>query len=363
MASSVIRLRKPWGAAKASGLGFVFFLLTSFARGQAPPPPVAPVAQSGVASRGATAPMASAGEFKAQTSDYTVSPEDLLDVYVLDVPEITRTYRVSSNGLLSLPLLPEPIAAAGRTLDQLNQLIAAKFREAGMLNNAHVTVSLRETRLHTVVVTGEVRRPQSYPVFGPTRMLDILVQAGGLADTAGNDAIVTRGEVGARADMEESARTGVMRQQSFTLNIRKLVETGDDTTNISLYPGDRITVQKASLIYVMGAVARPGGYALNGTAQQVTVLRALAMAGDVTSVAKKKRIAILRREPGAPTGKRNEIPVDYKAALHGQVADLRLQADDILYVPESAGIKAWRTAVNSTVQAATTGGTALMIYH
>ena len=76
-----------------------------------------------------------------------MSPEDLLDVNVMDVPEVSRTYRVSSNGFLTLPLLPEPIPAAGETLEQLSHLIATKFHDAGMLNNAQVTVSLTRNKV------------------------------------------------------------------------------------------------------------------------------------------------------------------------------------------------------------------------
>jgi protein involved in polysaccharide export with SLBB domain len=102
---------------------------------------------------------------------------------------------------------------------------------------------------------------------------------------------------------------------------------------------------------------------LNESRQQITVLKALAMAGDVTNLAKKRRITILRRDPAGPEEKREEIPVNYKAMVNGQIADVRLKPDDILYVPESAGLKAWRTSVNTAVGIATTGGTALMIYH
>src|SRR5579872_4849812 len=129
---------------------------------------------------------------KPLISDYTVSPDDLLEVEVMGVPEITRTYRVSSNGFLTLPLLAEPIPATGQTLDQLQNLIAAKFREAGMLNNAIVTVSLRETRNHTVLVSGEVAHPQNLPIYGTTRLLDVLIQAGGLTANAGNEAVIIR---------------------------------------------------------------------------------------------------------------------------------------------------------------------------
>jgi polysaccharide biosynthesis/export protein len=367
MVRNRVRGRQTRRVAKAGGLGLAVFLLTSLISARAQQRTATPAGQPMVASKSTSTPESPSDALKAPIKDYAVSPEDLLDVYVMDVPEVTRAYRVSSNGLLTLPLLPEPITAAGETLDQLSQVIAAKFRDAGMLNNAHVTVSLVETRLHTVVVSGEVKNPQVYPIFGPTRLLDVIVKAGGLADGAGNDAIIMRGDTGARADLEESAQSSAVNPsaqgQTFTVDIRKLVQTGDDTTNVLLYPGDRVTVQRAPLIYILGAVARPGGYVLNAASEQITVLKALAMAGDVTNVAKKSRMTLLRREPAGPAEKRKEIPVNYKAMVKGELADMRLNPDDILYVPESASLKAWHTSVSSAVSIATYGGSALMIYH
>jgi polysaccharide export outer membrane protein len=326
----------------------------------------APAPQSLVASKPSVAAAPSPDLPKTSVNDYTVSPEDLLDIEVMDVPEVSRTYRVSSNGLLTLPLLSEPVPAAGETLDQLSHLIATKFHDAGMLNNAQVSVSLKETRLHTVLVSGEIKSPQAYPIYGPTRLIDVLVKAGGLVPSAGDDAIISRGEVGARADLAESARTGGVNPsangQSFTLNIRKLVETGDDTTNIFLYPGDRVTVQRAELIYVLGAVAHPGGYVLSDARQHVTVLKALAMAGDVNNIAKRSRVLILRRDPTAQGEKREEIPVNYPAMVKGKVADIRLIPDDILFVPESGGLKTLHAATTAAISVASTGGSALLIY-
>jgi polysaccharide export outer membrane protein len=236
-----------------------------------------------------------------------------------------------------------------------------------MLNNAQVTVSLKETRLHTVIVSGSVKRPQVYPVYGPTRLLDVLIQAGGLADDAGNEAIITRGLVGARAQAGEGGQAveadPSAREQTLTVDVRKLVQAGDDKTNILLYPGDRVTVQRAELIYVLGAVLRPGGYTLKDPSEQMTVLKALAMAGDMTPVAKRSRAAVLRKDPAVPEGRRQEIPVNIKAMLHGQLADLRLQSDDILYVPESGGLKAMRQAMTAGVGAGTMIASGLVIYH
>ena len=141
------------------------------------------------------------------------------------------------------------------------------------------------------------------------------------------------------------------------------METGDDTTNILLYPGDRVTIPRAQLIYILGAVNHPGGYVLDESRQRLTVLKALALAGDVTNVAKRKGITILRRDPTGPEEKRLEIPINYKAMVTGEIADVRLKPDDILFVPESGRIKAMRTTVASAVSIATMGGTTLMIYH
>lgn len=315
----------------------------------------------------ATTPAASSDERKVPISDYTVSPEDLLEIQIMDVPEVSRTYRVSSNGFLTMPLLKEPIAASGVTLDQLSHLIATKFHDAGMLNNAQVTVALKETRFHAVLVSGEVKHPQSYTIYAPTRLMDLLVQAGGLAEDAGNDAIITRGEMGLRADVENSAQPDAVNLSaggsSFTLDISKLMETGGGKSNVLLYPGDKVTVQRAKLVYLMGAVTRPGGYVLNESRQQITAIKALALAGDVTNLAKKDKIIIMRRDLSGPPEKRQEIPVNYKAIMKGQMADIRLVPDDILFVPESGMNKALHTTASAALQVATYAGSSLIIYH
>ncbi len=353
--------------ARAFGAGLALYILlvaattVGWSQQASPAATAQPVASTPTADATATHDSAS-----AIVADYTVSPEDLLDIVVMDVPEVSRTYRVSSNGLLTLPLLTEPITAEGQTLDQLAHLIATRFHDAGMLNNAQVSVSLKETRLHAVLVSGEIKTPGSYPIYGPTRLIDVLVKAGGVMPTAGDDAIVSRSDAGAHADAIESAKTGqpnpTANSRSFTLNIRKLVETGDDNTNVMLYPGDRVTVQRAELIYVLGAVGRPGGYVLSDSRQHITVLKALAMAGDVNNIAKRGGIRILRRDPAAENEQRKEIPVDYPAIAKGKIDDIRLVPDDILFVPESGGLKALHAGTQAAVAVASTGGSALLIY-
>ena len=361
-----VMVREMQRVAKACGFGLAVYLMASLTAGWAQQDNPTPASQQILAPKETSNPTPSPEQPKTAISDYTVSPEDLLDIQVMDVPEVSRTYRVSSNGFLTLPLLPQPIQAAGVTLDDLSHVIATKFHDAGMLNNAQVTVSLKETRYHTVLVSGEVMKPASYPIFGPTHLIDVIVEAGGLAPDAGNSAVIMRGDIGLREDEENSARTDAINPsangQSFSLDIRKLIATGVDRNNILLYPGDRVTVQRAALVYLLGAVTRPGGYVLNESRQQITAIKALAEAGDVTNVAKKDKIVILRRDPSNPSEERVEIPVNYKAIVKGKIADIRLKPDDILFVPESGRTKALRAAAAAASSIVTNGTTALLIY-
>jgi polysaccharide biosynthesis/export protein len=301
----------------------------------------------------------------SNTPDYVVCPGDVLEIYVFEVPEISRSYRVSPDGFITLPLLPEPIAAAGLTPSQLSRVIAKRFRDAGLLANPQVTMSVKETRLHSVVIAGAVKSPQVYPVFGPTRLLPVLSQAGGLADDAGDIAVVNRGEIGMRLAGAGSAQAARGQEgsvsSSLSVDVRKLLETGDENLDLLLYPGDRVTVQRAGIVYVIGAVARPGGYPLKDVQEEMTVLKVLALAGDLTSSAQRNKVVILRRKEQAPTG-REEIAVDLKRIIAGRAPDRMLYDNDILLVPENGRLKAMRQAIGTGIGMGTAITTGLIIY-
>src|SRR2546425_6525498 len=91
---------------------------------------------------------------EAAPPDYMVSPEDVLDVYVLQFPEISRPYRVSPTGFISLPLIPEPVAVAGLAPSEIARVFETKFRDSGLLKRPQIVVSAKETRLHSVVISG-----------------------------------------------------------------------------------------------------------------------------------------------------------------------------------------------------------------
>src|SRR5882724_6309547 len=86
--------------------------------------------------------------------EYVISADDVLDVYIMDVPELSRAYRVSQTGQLAFPLLPQPLNAAGMTLDKFSALLTAQLKSTGTLTDPHVNVSVKESRNHSISITG-----------------------------------------------------------------------------------------------------------------------------------------------------------------------------------------------------------------
>ena len=283
--------------------------------------------------------------------DYIISPDDVLGISVYDAPDVSGEYRVGPTGQLELPLLPEAVVAAGLTTAQLSKLLVTKYREEEIFSNARVTVAVKQSRVHSITVGGAVKNPQIYPLFGKTTMWDVLSQAGGLSDDAGNTGVVIRGGVAIAALKESGACTlpssAAACAETLTIDLRRLTETGDPGSNVELYPGDRVTVQRAGVVYVVGAVNRPGGFPLRSSEEEMTVLKALALAEDMKSTAQKSKAVIIRKN--TQENERQEIAVDLKKVLAGRAPDPRMQPSDILFVPDSSGMKVLHRGVEAAV--------------
>ena len=281
--------------------------------------------------------------------DYLITAEDLLDVYIVDVPELSREYRVSPSGQLSVPLLPEPLKVAGLTPDQLADQLAAAVRSHGLVSNPHVSIAVKESRAHSIAIAGAVKKPQIYYVFGRTTLLDVLSMAGGLEDNAGNIVRVTRGPLAMQAVANEGKAEA---QRSVEIDLRRLLETGDPALNVPIFPGDSVTVPLGGVVYVVGAVNKPGAFTLSTQRQGMTVMQVLALSEDAKSTALRDKAMVVRR--GAQyAGGREEIPVKLKEIMAGKAPDLPLQANDILYVPDSSSRKALHRGAEAAIQTIT----------
>jgi polysaccharide export outer membrane protein len=261
----------------------------------------------------------------------------------MDVAELSRQYRVSPKGKVVLPLLPEPVDAAGLTLSEFSSVLSQQLHDSGLVTTPHIVVTIATSRTKSVSITGAVKMPQIYPVFAHTTLLDVLSQAQGLSDDASNVAVVSRGDIGAQAT--NSA------ERVQTVNLKKLLESGDPASNVVIYPGDRVTVPHAGIVYVVGGVHKPGGFVIRAPDNGMTVIQALAMAQDAKTTAVRSKAMIIRADASQPNGY-TRVPLNLDSILAGKQPDVMLLADDILFVPDSTAKRAFQRSMEAVVQVA-----------
>ncbi len=115
------------------------------------------------------------------SSDYSIGKNDLVSVTINDLQalgtETVKQVRVSESGNISLPMIGQ-IQAVGYTEAQLEQVIAAKYQDAGYLKNATVSVQVLEARARTFSILGAVQQAGQYAIpKSDFRVLDALVLA------------------------------------------------------------------------------------------------------------------------------------------------------------------------------------------
>lgn len=115
-------------------------------------------------------------------SDYRIGPQDLIDVSVFQVPDLSRSLRVNSFGQISLPLVGT-LQAGGMTVQELEASIASHLADK-FLQNPQVTVFIKEYASQRVTVEGAVIRPGIFPLTGRTTLLQCIAVSGGLLPLA-----------------------------------------------------------------------------------------------------------------------------------------------------------------------------------
>jgi polysaccharide biosynthesis/export protein len=323
---------------------------------------------------------------RAIPHDYVIGNGDLLDLEVFDVKELSREVRVSQTGSIGIPLVPVRLHVAGLTEVQAEQKITEVLESNGLVTHADVSLSVKERKSKPITVVGAVGHAMVYQADRPVTLLEVLAEAGGVANDAGDTVIVNRPaqEAPTPSDPSEppaigpedpapaaaskgSAKEGSTQQtpsstfavsgasanspassdpphlsNTITINLNELMESGDATNNIILQAGDIVTVPHSGIVYVLGAVTRPGGFVLANDRGQMTALKVLALAGGLSSTAKRNHAVIVRKDN---QGQQHEVAVDLKKVMERQAEDLQLQPSDILYVPNSPGRQAMLRAL------------------
>ena len=280
------------------------------------------------------AELASNASSRNPMGEIPIGSGDLLHIDVFQVPDLTRDVRVSETGLISLPLLPNRVPVAGCTPYQVEGALEKLLQSNGLIMRPQVSVIVKEQNSDPISVAGAVMHPVVYHEFRPTTLIEVLASAGGIANDAGDKILITRSEArGTECGQPDPPADPTADSRTMKINIFDLLDKGDPTFNVPVYRGDVITVPRAGIIYVAGAVMQPGGYALNDPGSTFNAMKIVALAHGLIGSAKPNKAVILRKD--ANTGQTKEIKIRLKRIMDRKDPDVRLYAGDILYVPDS----------------------------
>ena len=246
-------------------------------------------------------------------SKLKMAPGFLLDVEVYDEPDLSGEFRVDEDGNVTLPFAG-PVHVAGEVQAEAQQKIQASLRVAEILKNPQVTLNVLQYAPAMVTVLGEVVSPGRLQMLAPHSLLEVISFVGGETELAGGEIQVRHEESG----------------QVTTTNYRYgRNSNGDTISGISVVNGDTVIVPRAGIVYVLGAVQRPGGYLMQEDGK-LDAAQALSLAMGTALQAKTTHIHIIRRKPD---GTYVEFPLNYQNMVNGKSTPPQLEAQDIVYVP------------------------------
>lgn len=126
-------------------------------------------------------PQSHAAEIAADSNEYIIGAEDVLNIYVWKEESMTKTVPVRIDGKISLPLADD-IQAAGLTPLQLKNVIVGKLK--GFIESPAVTVTVTEANSYKIFVSGEVKNPGVFRIRSETTLVQAIITAGGFTEWA-----------------------------------------------------------------------------------------------------------------------------------------------------------------------------------
>jgi polysaccharide export outer membrane protein len=258
---------------------------------------------------------------QSPASRLRIGAGDLINVEVFDVPELKQELRVSDAGDAEFLILGR-LHIGGMTVEDAEDLVATQLKQRLLVTHPQVTLLIREYATQGVAVSGEVRKPGIYQVLGPRTLLQVTSEAGGLTELASPKISLRH-----RDGTEEVVLAG-------------------KAAEVTLSPGDTVFVPRTGIAYVVGDVVRAGGYAMHDKGE-LSIAQLVALGGGLLPTAKGSKATLVRRSAEQPT----QVDVNVDEILRGQSDDVQLQADDILFIPNSI-LKTTATRLQNITQMA-----------
>lgn len=257
-----------------------------------------------------------ADESDKQNTEYAVKVNDVLNISVLDRDDLKSTVAVMSDGSISFPYIGT-INVKGMTVEEIKKLITEKLA-TDYVKYPVVSVSISTHKTIDFFVYGEVLHPGRYPFEDNMTVFKALSLAGGITPDGlyGNIRLKRK-----RSDKDE------YKEIVINLKLKGKGNTGGDT---KIQADDLIIVSRNKDFFIYGEVIQPGKYTLE---DNMTVLKAISLAGGFTKYGSSDKVKILRTVPGR--SEYESIKIDMRAAIKGQSGkDIHLEPNDIIVVSE-----------------------------
>ncbi len=267
---------------------------------------------------------------------YRVGPGDILDIRVFGQPDLNGQYEVDEDGnISSLPFIEDPVPARCRNEKDIQKAITDAYSKYILKPRVSVRIMERRSR-QPAVVFGAVRMPSRVAMNRRVRLHEILVTAGGVTQNASGtiDVLHTEPEMCPENDDAVVALPTVAANHSKESDIGKIesykiaeMKTGAVESDPYIRPGDYVIVNEGEPVFITGAVIQPRELVIK---DQLTLGRAIAMAGGAQKLAKTSEVHIYRKKDGKIGS--DDLKYDYDAIRKGKQPDVLLQAYDIVDV-------------------------------
>ena len=265
--------------------------------------------------------------------NYLLGPGDVLDVRVFGQSDLNTLVEIDGDGnISSLPFLEKPIRAQCLTEKQVQKAIATAY--AAYIKNPQVSVRISQRNSRPpATIYGAVRTPSVVPMMRRARLHELITRTGGVTERASGtiQVIHTQPEM-----CPESGEVIMKRVSSNSSSIEteietfKLRELGNESGDPFIRPGDIVVVTEGEPVYVTGAVLAPQPIFMK---DQLTLGRAIAMAGGAQRLANTTQVHIYRKKDGQIG--QEDLTYNLDAIKKGSEKDVLIQPYDIIDVRNS----------------------------
>src|SRR5260221_4726621 len=260
--------------------------------------------------------------------NYLLGPGDVLDVRVFGQSDLNSMVEIDGDGnISSLPFLEKPIRAVCFTEKEVQKSISTAY--AAYIKNPQVSVRIMQRNSRPpATIYGAVRTPSVVPMMRRAHLHDLITRTGGMTERDSGTVQVIHTQPEMCLDPGEvvikSPATASVEGQIQTYKLREL---GNESGDPFIRPGDVVIVTEGEPIYVTGAVLAPQPIFLK---DQLTLGRAIAMAGGAQRLANAGEVHIYRKKDGAIG--QEDLKYNYDAIRKGREKDVLLLPYDIIDV-------------------------------